>query len=268
MLIPNCIFALSLLYRLSGVVKQIKRLSALVLVVGFTVAANAAPPFHIHLVGDSTMSDKRVTPPYPERGWGQLLPLYMQDPTMIENHAINGRSTKSYILEGSWKKVLAALRPGDWVIIQFGHNDGNKKSPERYADPHSEYPDNLRRMVKEVRAAGANPILATPIIQRQFDEHGKILDTHGAYPNAVRRVATEEAVPLLELYGLTRELVASYGEENSKKLFLHIAPGEYEDLPQGRTDNTHLSAIGASRVAELAAAEFRRLKLPLAEWLK
>jgi lysophospholipase L1-like esterase len=222
----------------------------------------------LFLIGDSTMSDKQLDPPNPERGWGQLLPIYLREPGQIRSHASNGKSTKSFIDLGLWEAVRAELRPGDWVIIQFGTNDKNSNSPKRYADPAVAFPENLRRFVREARDAGARPILATPIVQRRFDDAGVQLDTHGEYPAAMRRVAEAENVPLLELYDLTRQLVGAYGPERSKALFLWIEPGEYASRPDGVRDDTHLSAVGASRVAELVAAEFRRLKLPLAEALR
>jgi lysophospholipase L1-like esterase len=222
----------------------------------------------LYLVGDSTMSDKRVDPPFPERGWGQLLPIYLRNPGKVVNHALNGRSSKSFIAEGKWAEVVAALKPNDWVIIQFGHNDEKVNSPKRYTEPHTTFADNLRQMVADVRSAGANPILATPIARRRFSPEGKLIGTHGEYPAATRKVATEQNVPLLELNDLSEKLVIAYGVEASKQLYLHISPGQYEKLPNGTADDTHLSALGASRIAELATAEFRRLKLPLVEWLK
>lgn len=232
-------------------------------------SAPAAPvTFRIHMIGDSTMADKPLEPAQPERGWGQLFPLYTRDPSRVVNYAMNGRSTKSFIDEGRWAKVLAALAPGDWVIIEFGHNDEKREKPAVFADAATTYRDNLRRFVREARAAGANPVLATPIVRRRFDAAGKIVDTHGDYPAALRAVAAEEKVPLLELHDRTHDLVASLGAEPSKKLYLWIAPGEYDSLPKGREDDTHLSAHGASRVSELAIAEIKRLKLPLAEALK
>lgn len=231
-------------------------------------AVNPAVTFHLHLVGDSTMADKPTWPPQPERGWGQLLPQYFRDPTVVINYAVNGRSTKSFIDEGRWEHVRAALRPGDWVIIQFGHNDEKKENPAVYADAATSYRENLRRFVNETRAAQAHPVLATPIARRRFEDTGKLVDTHGAYPDAMRAVAKELDVPLLDLTPATSELLRAYGPERSKQLFLWIAPGEYEELPKGRQDDTHLSAVGADRVAELAIAEMKRLNLDLVAALK
>lgn len=226
------------------------------------------PSTRLHMIGDSTMADKPVWPAQPERGWGQLLPIYFKDPAAVVNYAMNGRSTKSFIDEGRWETVRKALRPGDWLIVEFGHNDEKKEKPAVYAAADTTFRENLRRFIREARDARANPILATPIARRKFDAAGKPVDTHGDYPAAVRAVAVEEKVPLLELTTLSAEMLAGYGPERSKQLYLWIQSGEYASLPKGREDDTHLSAVGASRIAELAIGEFQRLGLPLADWVK
>jgi lysophospholipase L1-like esterase len=222
----------------------------------------------VHLAGDSTMADKPVAPPNPEHGWGQLFPRYFREPAMIVNHAQNGRSTKSFIAEGRWQTLVDALRPGDWAIIQFGHNDQKVEDPTRYAGPDGGFRENLRRFVQEVRAKGATPILAPPVARRRWNDAGQLVDTHGAYPDAVRALAQELAVPLLELNRLTTELEEAHGVEGSKRLHLWIPSGVYERKPDGYQDDTHYSAYGADRVAALAVQEILRLGLPLAEWLK
>jgi lysophospholipase L1-like esterase len=235
-------------------------------------AADAAPvpltPPILHLIGDSTMADKPVDPPNPEHGWGQMLPLLFPAPGRIQNHAVNGRSTKSFIDEGRWQKVSDALRPGDCVIIQFGHNDEKTEDPARYAAPDDGYRANLTRFIQETRAKGAIPILATPVARRRWDAAGQLVDTHGAYPDAMRAVAELEKVPLLELNRLTTELEKAHGPEGSKKLHLWIEPGVYTRKPGGYKDDTHFSAYGATAVATLAVREMIRLGLPPADWLK
>jgi lysophospholipase L1-like esterase len=233
---------------------------------GAATEPGAAPK--VHLVGDSTMADKPTDPPNPERGWGQMLPALFRDPTMVVNHAVNGRSTKSFIDEGRWQQVLAALRPGDYVLIQFGHNDEKSADPKRYAAPDGAYQDNLRRFIRESRAHGALPILATPVVRRKWDAKGNLVDTHGEYPDAMRSVAREENVPLLELQRLTVALLEKQGVEESKRIYLWIPAGAYASLPTGRQDDTHFSADGATAVAELAVQEMRRLELPLVRRLK
>jgi DNA sulfur modification protein DndE len=220
----------------------------------------------LFLIGDSTMADK---PPAdnPERGWGQLLPVFFGDGVAIRNHAVNGRSTKSFLDEGRWDAVLTNLRAGDWVFIQFGHNDEKQEDPARYAAPHDAYRKNLTRFVNETRSKGAHPVLLTPVMRRRFDKDGKFFDSHGEYPDVVRVLAKELNVPLIDLHKSTQSLIERRGAEGSKKLFLWITPGQYKSLPEGRQDDTHFSEYGAREVAALAVAGIRELKLDLARFL-
>lgn len=209
------------------------------------------------------MADKPVDPPNPEHGWGQLLPKFFKDTALVVNHAANGRSTRSFRTEGRWQMLLDRLHPGDWVIIQFAHND-----EKIFPNAGGEFQDNLRRFVADVRAKRANPMLATPCARRSFDAAGNLVDTHRDYPDAVRAVAAETGAPLLEMTRLTMALEAQHGVEGSKRLHLWIAPGVYQRQPDGYQDDTHYSAYGAERVAALAVQEIIRLQLPLAEWLR
>jgi len=233
---------------------------------GLAVAAAVEAPV-LHLIGDSTLADKPLDPPQPERGWGMALRDLFKDPARVANHAQNGRSTKSFIDEGRWQAVLDRLKAGDFVLIQFGHNDQKSEDPARFAAATGAYADNLRRFAREARAAGATPLLATPVVRRRWNDAGAFYDTHGDYPAAVRAVATELTVPLLELHRATADLVRSHGAEGSKKLFLWIEPGSYATLPDGKRDDTHFSAYGASAVAALAVAEMRRTGVPVEQWL-
>ena len=218
------------------------------------------------MAGDSTMANKPLD--LPERGWGMALGSFFVEPSMVQNHAVNGRSSKSFIDEGRWEKIAAELRPGDFVIIQFSHNDEKKEDPKRYTDPATSFRDNLRRFVRETRAKGATPLLATPVARRKFNAAGKIVASHGAYPDATRAVAEEEKVPLLELERATTEWLERAGDEASKKFFMWIAPGIHPKLPEGRKDDTHFVEAGAVQVAAFAVAEIRAQQLPLVKWLK
>lgn len=220
----------------------------------------------LFMIGDSTMANKPLNPAQPERGWGQLLPLYFKEAMRIDNRAVNGRSSKSFRDEGRWKPVLDRLQPGDFVIIQFGHNDEKRQDPKRFAEPFGTFRENLARYVRETRAAGGIPILATPIARRAFDADGTLRDTHGDYPAAVRKVAAEMDVPLLDLERSSSSLIRSLGPDHSKKMFMWYEPGEFESLPQGREDNTHLNAYGACRICDLAMEEIGRNVPDLARW--
>ncbi|MEP7341763.1 MAG: pectinesterase family protein [Acidobacteriota bacterium] len=230
-------------------------------------AGGGAQTTQLFLIGDSTMADKPLAD-NPERGWGQLLPVFFGDGVAIKNHAMNGRSTKSFIDEGRWDAVLKHLRAGDWVFIQFGHNDEKKEDPTRYAAPQGDYRKNLTRFVEEARGKGAHPVLLTPVMRRRFDKEGKFFDTHGEYPDAVRALAKELNVPLIDLHKSTQSLIERHGPEGSKKLFLWIGPTEYKSLPNGKQDDTHFSEYGAREVAALAVANVRTLNLKLTRFLQ
>lgn len=213
---------------------------------------------HVQLftIGDSTMANKKAEV-YPETGWGQVLGEYFDNDVTVHNHARNGRSSKSFIDEGRWKAVKDSLRTGDYVFIQFGHNDEKEYDSTRYTTPYGTYSDNLAKFVTESRAKGAVPVLFTPIVRRHFDENGILVNSHGNYPDAVRQLAARMNVPLVDLEKLTRHLVDSLGPEKSKKLYVWTSPNE--QYPEGRQDNTHLNEEGAHKVAELAAEAVRKL---------
>lgn len=220
----------------------------------------------IYMIGDSTMADK-PTEDNPERGWGQMFPLFFDSTIVIENHAKNGRSTRTFISENRWQTVVDKLKPGDYVIIQFGHNDQSKEKVDRYTPPE-DYRQNLEKFVNETRSKKANPILCTPIMRRRFNEKGEFYDTHGVYPDIVREVAKEMQVPLIDMHRKSEKLIRDFGPDSSKKLFLWIEPGVYKSLPEGKQDNTHFSEFGALKMAELAVDGIKELKLELVKHLK
>ena len=232
------------------------------------VGAIAEPTVDVYLVGDSTMADKPTPETNPERGWGQLLPHFFDEHVAIHNNAVNGRSTKSFIDEGKWGAVEHALKPGDYVFIQFGHNDEKVEDSARYAAPYTAYRKNLERFVAEARAKGATPILFTPIVRRKFNAQGTLEDTHGAYPLVVREVARDLNVAFVDLQMLTEDFVRGAGPEGSKKLYVWVAPGESSMYPEGRQDDTHLSVLGATRVAQLAATAIAHSGLPLRQFVR
>ena len=221
----------------------------------------------IYLVGDSTMANKPVED-NPERGWGQLFPLFFDEGVTIENNAKNGRSTKNFIREGLWQNVLDKLKPGDYVFIQFGHNDQKISDTNRYAEAHTTYRQNLIRYVAETREKGANPVLLTPVNRRKFDKDGKFIDQHEDYPSVVRSVATEMEVPLIDLHKKSEKVFSELGEEKTKELFLWITPNKYKSLPNGKTDNTHFSSEGAILIASLVVKGMKEIALPISKYLK
>src|SRR5215216_2346321 len=239
-------------------------LLASVLVLG--QASNDRPT--IYMVGDSTMADKPNPETNPERGWGQLLPRFVDEQVTVRNFAVNGRSTKSFIDEGKWDAVVRQLHRGDYVFIQFGHNDQKSEDSARYTNPYTAYRRNLERFVTESRARGATPVLFSSIVRRNFSDKGVLLDTHGAYPLVAREVALDLQVPFVDLQLLTEELVQRAGVEGSKALYVWVAPNTNAMYPQGRQDDTHLSVAGATEVARLAAAALKRTSLPLGKHVR
>lgn len=207
----------------------------------------------VYLVGDSTCAAKELAGQNPERGWGQLFQPLFDGSVRVENHATNGRSTKSFRDEGRWAAVYDKLQPGDYVFIQFGHNDQKQNDSTRYAAPER-YAGNLRRYVRETREKGAIPVLLTPIVRRRFAD-GLLDDTHGPYADAVRRVAAAEGTQLIDAERLTRAWVSSLGEEASRAYYMWVEPGTSPRWPDGRRDDTHLNVRGARAVARMIAAQ-------------
>jgi lysophospholipase L1-like esterase len=244
------------------------RLARGALIVGaLTAWPLPAPPTHVYLIGDSTMADKPTPDVNPERGWGQLLPRFFDDRVSVRNYAVNGRSTKSFIDEGRWATVLGKLAPGDYVFIEFGHNDEKREDSTRYAAPRTAYRKNLERFVNDARAKQAIPILFTPIVRRKFDARGVLEDTHGEYPAVVREVARDMHVSLVDLLAMTDTLVRRAGPDDSKRLYIWVAPGESKMYPDGRQDDTHLSVAGATAVAKGAARALKTTAGPLGRFV-
>lgn len=219
-------------------------------------------PLQIYTIGDSTMANKKPEV-YPETGWCQVLPEFLDNTVVVHNHAVNGRSSKSFIDEGRWQLVLDSLQPGDVLFIQFGHNDQKENDSTRYASPFGTYSENLERFVNEARRKGAEPVLFTSIVRRKFEEDGKLTDTHGDYPQAMRQAAQKLNVPLIDLQKLTENWINGLRDEDSKAMYLYLEPTER--YPEGRKDDTHLSLEGARNVAKLAMEECRRQKLEFSD---
>ncbi len=204
----------------------------------------------------------------PERGWGQFFPKYMIDEIEVQNHAVNGRSTKSFIDEHRWDTVMSRLKAGDYVMIQFGHNDQKAEDSNRSAPAHTLYEQNLIRFVNDVRSKGANPVLITPVMRRKFDATGKFIDQHGEYPVVVKEVAARMNVPLIDLHKSSEALIVKEGVEGSRRFFLTIPPGHFKNYRGKAEDNTHFSEYGAASVASLVCQGIKEQNLPLAEYLK
>lgn len=224
-------------------------------------------PITIHLAGDSTMAEKKPGK-RPETGWGEALQQYFPlDKVRVVNHARNGRSTRTFIEEGLWQKLIDDLAAGDFVFIQFGHNDESEKKVDRYTTP-AQYKANLKRFVIEVRAKNATPVLMTPVARRKFDKAARIVDSHRQYSGLVREVAAENNVMLIDMDRKTSDMLARYGLHGSKPLFLQLAPKDHPNYPDGVDDNTHFSPIGAAATARLAVEGIREARLAIAANIK
>jgi lysophospholipase L1-like esterase len=236
------------------------------IVISTCVVAQKKPT--LFLIGDSTMANKENPEKNPEHGWGQVLNQFFTAGIEIQNHAMNGRSSKSFRTEGRWNTIEKQLKKGDFVIIQFGHNDQKVKDSTKFTNPYTQYRVNLERYVKETRAKGAIPVLMTSIVRRNFNENGALIDTHKEYPLVVRMVADDLNVPFVDMQLLTEQLEIAYGPENSKKLHLHFKEGEEPYYPKGKDDDTHLSKLGADLEAKLAADALKNLKTGLEKFIK
>ena len=250
----------------------------LILSVAVTVLTSAVSDktTTIFVIGDSTAANKDISGGKQERGWAMALQCYFDDNIRVDNHAVNGRSSLSFINEGRWQKVLDKIKPGDYVIIQFGHND-EKPQADRHTDPGSTFDYNLAKYVRETREKGGIPVLMNCVVRRNFfvkapdnDDDEKLrtttfkdgaklvegdslIDTHGLYRVAPRDVAQRMNVLFVDANKITHDLEQGLGTEASKKLHMWFLPDQEPSVPKGRQDNTHYNVYGAHVVARLLA---------------
>ena len=226
-------------------------------------------PVKVYLIGDSTVADYSLEEgymqkKYPITGWGQVFQQFLKrdslknlhkliksDSALVIDKAKGGRSTRPFFEEGRWKEILETLGKNDLVLIQFGHNDGAKDKPERYVDIPG-YKDFLRMYVKETRAKGAIPILLTPVARNSPWKDGKLLNSHTDYPQAVKDVAAELKVKMIDLNELSANFFTSKGREfSARNYFMNLDSGKYVAYPKGQKDNTHFQPEGAREIARL-----------------
>lgn len=241
--------------------KKLTFLPILIAAIAFTLPEKKK--IKIFLAGDSTIAIKE-TKAYPETGWGMPFVHFWDSTVTVVNRAKNGRSTKTFLSEGLWKSIMDETKEGDYVIIQFGHNDESKSKQERYATPDT-FKMNLTRFITETKAKKATPILFTPVSRRKFDKEGKAIDTHLEYSALTREVAKEQNVLFIDLDEKSRALYQKFGDQHSKLLFLQLQPGEHPNYPEGKDDNTHFNELGARLIAQLVLTELKRLNLELTE---
>lgn len=255
----------------------------LVALLALTAFTESEKKITVFMIGDSTMANKSITGGKPERGWGHVLGGFFTEDIIVDNHAVNGRSSKSFIDEGRWDKVLSRIKPGDYVVIQFGHNDEKPKA-DRHTDPGTTFDANLERFVNESRERGATPILMNAIVRRNFlapcDQPGHVTaadnqvegdtlyDTHGAYLDSPRNVAKRLNVPFVDANRITHDLVQGLGREESKKLYMWVEPNTVPAVPKGSVDNTHLNIYGARVVAGLLVDAMAEVVPALAPYVR
>jgi lysophospholipase L1-like esterase len=243
----------------------VKRISIITVVALMAFALPQKKKITVYLIGDSTMCDydaKRA----PLTGWGMPFKNYFDSSVVIDNRAKGGRSTRTFISENRWQPIADSLSEGNYVLIQFGHNDEAKE--EKYKDrytPVSDYKNNLVKFVTDARAKKAIPVLITPVSRLRFDKDGRQGETHAEYTVACYEVAKQYNVPLIDLDKRSRELFQQLGPGNAKLLFMQLEPGENPSYPDGQKDNTHFNAYGARRIAELVLQQIQDLHLGLAD---
>lgn len=217
----------------------------------------------VFIAGDSTAALKGAAEK-PMTGWGEYLQDYFDSSVRVDNRAVNGRSSKSFLDEGRLADIERDLRPGDYLFIQFGHNDGKQEDPSRYADPEEAYPGNLKRFIASARQRGGTPVLLTSVSRRRFLADGSPdPEAVGAYPEAMRQAAAEAGTPLLDIFAASQQLYRALGEEGSRHLFMHLPEGAHPNYPDGIRDDTHFSDTGARHIARLVAKAIKHsLSLP------
>lgn len=245
------------------------KIAALLLVFAFCAFKPFKKVTTIYLIGDSTVANYQLEPDYMEKryplfGWGQAFqPFFNQssirevknliktDSVIVDDRAKGGRSTRTFFQEGRWREVYERLKKGDLVMIQFGHNDAAVDKTERYVNIEG-YKEFLRLYVNQTKEKGATPILLTPVNRNYPWKDGKLTNVHGEYPNAVKEIAKELNVKLIDLTQLSIDAFTAKGQEYvTKNYFMNFDKGLYKAYPDGQKDNTHFQKAGAEAVAQL-----------------
>lgn len=223
----------------------------------------------IHMAGDSTMQTYRGNYA-PQQGWGQRMQELVKDGVKVNNRSIGGRSTKSFKNEKRWENLVREIKKGDFVIIQFGHNDGTKAKPERYTDPRTEYKENMKGFVEDVRRAGGIPVIATSIPFGNYLADGSLKPAGflNPYLQSAREVAAETKCDLVDLYAYADRELNAAGEKKGTSLYLVLNPGDYPNFPEGKSDRCHINFRGALFYAKAFALLAKENKFPIAELFK
>lgn len=234
----------------------------LLLLLALSPAQALAGKRNIFIIGDSTACnyDESVAP---RMGWGQVFNRFFYKNIMVRNYALSARSSKSFWDEGHFAAFVDDIQVGDYLFIQFGHNDEKNQDPLRYTEPYTTYKQYLSQYIDECKRRGGRPVLLTPVSRRKFNDDGTLKATHGEYPAAMIELGREKQVPVIDITEKSRELFESLGPEGTKELFLHLAPGESPNYPDGVEDNTHFKEQGAAAVSKLVLEGIRENRLLL-----
>lgn len=256
--------------------KQLRSALVLILLVTITAwfGAHSLPAVHaadtgkisVFIAGDSTACNYDAARA-PRTGWGQVLQNFFTDDIIVQNFAVSGRSSKSFIEEGHLNKIVNLIKPNDYLLIQFGHNDQKTGDTARYTDPKSTFKTYLTQYVNEARAKGAIPVLVTPVNRYKFSG-SHLVPTHGEYPQAMIDLGKELNVPVIDITEKSKQLFETLGPEKTFKLFLNLDPGESPNYPKGVKDNTHFALSGATEIAKLVVEGIKESNLPLAKYVK
>ncbi len=215
------------------------------------------------LTGDSTIVDQDNDP---WASWGQMIPRFFDDRLAIANHAESGESANGFIAERRLEKIMSLFRPGDYLFIEFGHNDMKQTGEGRGAYLH--YYESLKELALAARAAGGHPVLLTPTQRRTFDENGQIVNSHEDYPDAMRQLAEDENIPLIDLHAMTKVFYEALGVEGSKRSLVHYPAGTFPGQTAELADNTHFNPYGAYQIAKMVIEGMLQLDLPLTRYLR
>ncbi len=217
----------------------------------------------IFLAGNSTVTDQDNEP---WCGWGQMLPLFLNDRIAVANYAESGEAGNSFISAGRFAKILTKMKKGDWLFIEFGHNDQKQTGPGK--GPYDSYTESLRQLITGTREKGGIPVLVTPMHRRQFDENNRIINSLGEYPDAMRELAKQEQVPLIDLNEMSKTLYEAWGPEQSKRAFVHYPAGTFPGQTEALADNTHFNAYGGDQLAKCIIKGIIDNNIPISEYIR
>ncbi|MCD8186032.1 MAG: rhamnogalacturonan acetylesterase [Rikenellaceae bacterium] len=217
----------------------------------------------VFLAGNSTVVDEAYEP---WCGWGQIFPRFLNAEAVVANYAESGQAANSFIASRRFDKLLTCMKPGDYLFIEFGHNDQKQTGPDR--GPYTSYQQSLRKLIAGAREKGGIPILVTPMHRRRFDRQGRVVDTHGEYPDAARQLAAEEGVYLIDLHRMSRKLYEAWGDEQSKRAFVHYPAGTFPGQEEALEDDTHFNSYGGYQIARCIVQGLIDSDIPLKAFIR